>query len=55
MISKKENTINPVELKSRESQIYQSDELQLTAYAMILEERYNESSYKQQNIPRVRL
>ncbi len=40
MISKKDNTITPFELKSREGQIYQSDELQLTAYAMLLEERY---------------
>ena len=40
MISKSEGTIIPFELKSREDNIFHSDEIQLTAYAMLLEEKY---------------
>ena len=37
-----ENTIIPFELKTREvERIYPSDEVQLTAYAMLLEEKFN--------------
>jgi len=37
-----ENTIIPFELKTREAdKIYPSDEVQLTAYAMLLEEKFN--------------
>jgi CRISPR-associated protein Cas4 len=39
-VSRKDNTIIPYELKSREDNIYHSDELQLTAYAMLLEPYY---------------
>lgn len=41
LVSKKENTIIPFELKSREDKVFHSDELQLTAYAMLLEDYYN--------------
>lgn len=40
-ISKKDNIITPFELKSREEKIFPSDEIQLTAYAMLLEPFYN--------------
>ncbi len=40
-VSKKDNIIVPYELKSREDKIYHSDELQLTAYAMLLEPHYH--------------
>lgn len=37
-----ENTIIPFELKTRQQdQIYPSDEIQITSYAMLLEEKYN--------------
>lgn len=39
-INNKKNLIIPFELKSRAETIYHSDELQLTAYAMLLEEKY---------------
>jgi len=35
-----DNSIIPYELKSRENKIFFSDEIQLTAYAMLLEEAY---------------
>ena len=38
-----DETIIPFELKTREAEkIYPSDEIQLTAYAMLLEEKYNQ-------------
>ena len=38
-----ENTIIPFELKTRQAEkIYPSDEVQLTAYAMLLEEKFNQ-------------
>lgn len=40
LVGKKDNSIIPFELKSREEKIFISDELQLTAYAMLLEEKY---------------
>lgn len=40
LISKKDGSIIPFELKSREDNIFHSDEIQLTAYAMLLEDRY---------------
>jgi len=40
LISKKDNSIIPFELKSREDNIFHSDEIQLTAYAMLLEDKY---------------
>lgn len=39
-VSRSDNTIIPYELKSREDNIFHSDELQLTAYAMLLEPFY---------------
>lgn len=39
-IIKKENIIIPYELKTREDKIFHSDEIQLTAYAMLLEDLY---------------
>jgi len=39
-IQKKENKIIPYELKTRDEKIYPSDEIQLTAYAMLLEDYY---------------
>jgi CRISPR-associated protein Cas4 len=46
LISRKDNSVIPFELKSREDNIFLSDELQLTAYAMLLEHQYH------QKIPR---
>ena len=43
LISRKDNSIIPFELKSREDRIFRSDELQLTAYAMLLEDYYKTS------------
>jgi CRISPR-associated protein Cas4 len=42
IISRKDNSIIPFELKSREERIFLSDELQLTAYAMLLEHQYHQ-------------
>jgi CRISPR-associated protein Cas4 len=42
IISRKDNTIIPYELKSREERIFHSDEVQLTAYAMLLEYHYKQ-------------
>jgi CRISPR-associated protein Cas4 len=39
-LSKKTNLIIPYELKSRDQKIFPSDEIQLTAYAMLLEDNY---------------
>jgi CRISPR-associated protein Cas4 len=39
-VSREDNTVIPYEIKSREDNIYHSDELQLTAYAMLLEPYY---------------
>lgn len=39
-INKKEGTIIPYEIKTRKEKIFLSDELQLTAYAMLLQEIY---------------
>lgn len=39
-ISRIDNNIIPYELKTRESKIFPSDEIQLTAYAMLLEDHY---------------
>jgi len=41
LINRKDNSVMPFELKSREDRIFLSDELQLTAYAMLLEEKYS--------------
>ncbi len=41
LISKKDGSVIPFELKSREDKIFHSDEIQLTAYAMLLEEKYS--------------
>ena len=46
LISKKDNTIMPFELKSREERIFPSDEIQLTAYAMMLEDYYHQEIKK---------
>ena len=40
LVSRKDNSIIPFELKSREERIFHSDEIQLTAYAMLLEDHY---------------
>jgi CRISPR-associated protein Cas4 len=40
LISRKDNSVIPFELKSREERVFLSDELQLTAYAMLLEDMY---------------
>jgi CRISPR-associated protein Cas4 len=40
-VYRKNNLIIPYELKSREDNIFHSDELQLTAYAMLLEPKYH--------------
>jgi len=40
LVSRKDNSIVPFELKSREEKIFHSDEIQLTAYAMLLEDHY---------------
>jgi len=40
LVSRKDNSIIPFELKSREDKIFHSDEIQLTAYAMLLEDHY---------------
>ena len=40
LFSRKDNSVIPFELKSREDNIFHSDEIQLTAYAMLLEEKY---------------
>lgn len=42
LISRKDNSVIPFELKSREERIFLSDELQLTAYAMMLEHQYHQ-------------
>jgi len=43
MIDKNKQTIIPFELKTRDAKtIYPSDEVQLTSYAMLLEEKYNQ-------------
>jgi CRISPR-associated protein Cas4 len=41
-----DNPIIPYELKSREDKIFRSDELQLTAYAMLLEDFYKQQVKK---------
>ncbi len=41
LVNRKDNSIIPFEIKSREERIFLSDELQLTAYAMLLEELYH--------------
>ena len=46
LISKKDNTVMPFELKSREERIFPSDEVQLTAYAMMLEDYYKQKITK---------
>lgn len=42
LLSRKDNSVIPFELKSREEKIFPSDELQLTAYAMLLEYQYSQ-------------
>jgi len=42
LISRKDNSVIPFELKSREDRIFLSDEIQLTAYAMLLEHQYHQ-------------
>lgn len=42
LISRVDNSVIPFELKSREERIFLSDELQLTAYAMLLEHQYHQ-------------
>jgi CRISPR-associated protein Cas4 len=46
LISRKDNSVIPFELKSREERIFLSDELQLTAYAMLLEQQYSQKILK---------
>lgn len=46
IISRADNSIIPFELKSREDKIFLSDELQLTAYAMLLEYQYHQKILK---------
>ena len=46
LISRKDNSVIPFELKSREERIFLSDELQLTAYAMLLEHQYHQKITK---------
>lgn len=41
-VNKENNTIFPYELKTRAGKYYYSDEIQLTAYAMLLQEFYNQ-------------
>lgn len=43
IISRKDNSVIPFELKSREDRIFHSDEIQLTAYAMLLEQHYKQA------------
>jgi len=42
-ILKKDNSLVPYELKSREDKIFFSDEIQITAYAMLLEHHYRQA------------
>ena len=42
LVSRVDNSVIPFELKSREERIFLSDELQLTAYAMLLEYQYHQ-------------
>ena len=39
-LQKNENNVIPYEIKSRDDRVFPSDELQLTAYAMLLEDMY---------------
>ncbi len=46
LISRVDNSVIPFELKSREERIFLSDELQLTAYTMLLEHQYHQKISK---------